>query len=670
MLYLCLPDAAQYFAAVAYLYPHSNLPAVTPVWPLLPATGFADSACHYKIHLFYSKAILPKSTIFEKLPPLFSKTKLLAFMKRVYVCIYVLFMFAQGFAQPVNILNDSSRQWLRNFSILPDSNYSFDRILADTTLPFTNSDSLVLHPGAAYWVKMTINNPSGYARQYSIFESPVLDNTVYHYDHDAKKWIATQTGALTAARARLYGIARCTFQGGADNTLYVRMNTGKLGQYSNPGFVRAYFLLQKQEYVQQQEQLSWTICIATVILVLLFLLYNAIIWYHTRDRTYLYYLLIQLGGIIYCIAAIDGFNYLIPWQGLSYSVTPNGDMQYFNLNTLCNRMSTLIIIIGYVQFARQYLQTKQHLPRLDKLIKWMALAFGAFQCIHTLLNFFGRNQNDRVPIMITNLVIAALVLLILVMAVAAASRRIYAARYFLWANMASLLLILALAVYYIFNNGGIHKIWLPGAALVMQALMFAMALVARLRLVREQLATTQSEAEQLKKDIEQLEQQHQQLTAEHQQIEQAMQQEKSRNDVLEDKLAANNRQLASASLYIVQKNELLTQLKTNIKSLGKKLPHGSKDLDSIESNLQSNQFLDNDWEKFKLHFEQVHPRFFEELKSKYPNLTQYETRLCAYFHMNLSTKEIAGLLNIDPASVRKAKTRLGKKINIAFLNSS
>lgn len=589
-------------------------------------------------------------------------------MKKVCVLFSILFVIAKGFAQPVNVLSDSNSLYLRHSLILPDSNYSFERIINDTTLPFTIGNELTYHAGGVYWVKIHINNPSQYARKYALFTLPLFDNTIYYYDQDAKKWVENRTGALTPVRARLYGMADCIIQGGAATTIYVRMNNSRLGKF--PGFVRTVFLLQKDAYTQQWEQLSWTICLATVLLVFIFLLYNAVIFYHTRDRAYLYYLLIQLGGIIYSIAAIKGFCYLIPWQGFTHWISPTGDFYYFNLNTFCNRISTLIIIVGYVQFARNYLQTRLHLPGLDKWVKWITTIWAVFDFVHTLRNCFGSGMNDRIEIMLTNMGIVVLVLLILAMAIVAKRRDVYAAKYFLWANLGSLGFILAIAVYYIFNNGGMHKVWLPGAALVMQALMFAMALVARLRQTKQQLAEKQSEAEQLKADIEQLEQQQQQLTAEHKQIEAAMQQEKSRNEVLEDKLAANNRQLASATLYIVQKNELLTQLKTNIKTLGKKLPHGSKDLDSIESNLQSNQFLDNDWEKFKLHFEQVHPRFFEELKTKYPGLTQNETRLCAYFHMNLGTKEIAGLLNIDPASVRRAKTRLNKKMNGALTGNS
>ena len=56
--------------------------------------------------------------------------------------------------------------------------------------------------------------------------------------------------------------------------------------------------------------------------------------------------------------------------------------------------------------------------------------------------------------------------------------------------------------------------------------------------------------------------------------------------------------------------------------------------------------------------------FFKDLQANHPNLTKNEVRLYTYFHINISTKEIAALLNIAPASVRQAKSRLYKKMGI------
>ncbi len=145
----------------------------------------------------------------------------------------------------------------------------------------------------------------------------------------------------------------------------------------------------------------------------------------------------------------------------------------------------------------------------------------------------------------------------------------------------------------------------------------------------------------------------------------SMELEKNRNDLLQQKLEVNERELVGNSLYIHQKNKLLADLRYQIRDIGQLYPNAKHAaLKNIESSLNDSRYLDSEWDKFKLHFEQVHPQFFENLEAKYPQLTMKETRLYAYFHMKLSHKEIAALLNIDPASVRRAKTRLYKKMAI------
>ncbi len=63
-----------------------------------------------------------------------------------------------------------------------------------------------------------------------------------------------------------------------------------------------------------------------------------------------------------------------------------------------------------------------------------------------------------------------------------------------------------------------------------------------------------------------------------------------------------------------------------------------------------------------LELESVNSNFQSQLKDRHPALTVYDLRLCTYLKSNLSTKEIAVLLNITPDSVKKAKHRLRKKI--------
>jgi DNA-binding CsgD family transcriptional regulator len=61
----------------------------------------------------------------------------------------------------------------------------------------------------------------------------------------------------------------------------------------------------------------------------------------------------------------------------------------------------------------------------------------------------------------------------------------------------------------------------------------------------------------------------------------------------------------------------------------------------------------------------VHSNFIEDLKEKHPAITGNELKLCAYLRMNLSTKEIAQLMNISVRGVEISRYRLRKKLGIA-----
>ena len=73
---------------------------------------------------------------------------------------------------------------------------------------------------------------------------------------------------------------------------------------------------------------------------------------------------------------------------------------------------------------------------------------------------------------------------------------------------------------------------------------------------------------------------------------------------------------------------------------------------------------DNNWENFARYFEEVHKDFNSNVKSKYPEVTSNELRLMALLKMNLSSKEIANILNISQEGIKKARYRLRKKLNI------
>jgi len=133
---------------------------------------------------------------------------------------------------------------------------------------------------------------------------------------------------------------------------------------------------------------------------------------------------------------------------------------------------------------------------------------------------------------------------------------------------------------------------------------------------------------------------------------------------LEEELELKNRALVSKALHLVNKNETLSELESALKNLQAISSRAEREklLRSMQQQLRSEKSADEDWENFRIHFEEVHPDFFQQLQEQYPQLSQSDLRMCAYLKLGLSSKEIAQILNITADSVRKRKQRLREKI--------
>lgn len=131
-------------------------------------------------------------------------------------------------------------------------------------------------------------------------------------------------------------------------------------------------------------------------------------------------------------------------------------------------------------------------------------------------------------------------------------------------------------------------------------------------------------------------------------------------------LDLKERELVSFLLQLSQKNELIAlttkQLKSvalgNSKNIQQKL---AGLLDTME-NIPDTHV---DWDMVALQLEKLHPGYLGRLQVKHPNLTTKEKKLCAYLRLDLSSKEIAGLQNLNAKSVEIARVRLRKKIKLS-----
>ncbi len=139
-----------------------------------------------------------------------------------------------------------------------------------------------------------------------------------------------------------------------------------------------------------------------------------------------------------------------------------------------------------------------------------------------------------------------------------------------------------------------------------------------------------------------------------------------KNQSLQAEIQFKNRELASSTMHLVQKNEILTRLRAELERLTQELkdPEPKTRLRQLLGMVNQDEQLDKDWEHFSYHFDQVHADFLKRLSEDFPQLTPKDHRLCAYLRMNLSTKEIAPLMNISVRGVEISRYRLRKKLGL------
>jgi len=139
-----------------------------------------------------------------------------------------------------------------------------------------------------------------------------------------------------------------------------------------------------------------------------------------------------------------------------------------------------------------------------------------------------------------------------------------------------------------------------------------------------------------------------------------------RNEKLREQMIIKDKELANSTLDMIQKNKLLTKIKNDLKNI----TSTTKD-DELKNQIKIlskkiNRELDTkkQWEVFETHFENVHEAFLKRLKIQFPDLSPRELKLCAYLRLNISSKEIAILMNISTRGVEISRYRLRKKLSL------
>ncbi len=131
------------------------------------------------------------------------------------------------------------------------------------------------------------------------------------------------------------------------------------------------------------------------------------------------------------------------------------------------------------------------------------------------------------------------------------------------------------------------------------------------------------------------------------------------NEKLKEEVDSKNRELAISTMSIIKKNEFLNAIKDQLKDHS-----NNAQIQEVIRTIDRNINNSDDWKFFEDAFNNADKDFLKKIKNLHRELTPNDLRLCAYLRLNLSSKEIAPLLNISVRSVEVKRYRLRKKMQL------
>lgn len=151
---------------------------------------------------------------------------------------------------------------------------------------------------------------------------------------------------------------------------------------------------------------------------------------------------------------------------------------------------------------------------------------------------------------------------------------------------------------------------------------------------------------------------------------------KLKNDKLLSEVDYKNKELSAMTLHMIKRSEVLDKLKTHIKDAKKDTVVTKETLSTLLRMIRIAEKSQDEYNDFNKQFLDVNREFFDKLQEHFPHLTSTDLKLCALLKMDLSTKEIAQILNNSTKAIEVGRYRLRKKLAIdsttkiqVFLNS-
>mgnify|MGYP006114339053 FL=1 len=138
-----------------------------------------------------------------------------------------------------------------------------------------------------------------------------------------------------------------------------------------------------------------------------------------------------------------------------------------------------------------------------------------------------------------------------------------------------------------------------------------------------------------------------------------------KKQLIENELKTKETKLIQMSTFIIEKNELLNSINSDLKYHQSLLnTNDKKSLEPLIKKLKSEVNEKADWESFQTNLFAIYPDFIEVLNTKYPSLSTNDIKLCCYIKMNQTTKEIAYWTGLSVRAIENRRYRLRKKLTL------
>ncbi len=141
---------------------------------------------------------------------------------------------------------------------------------------------------------------------------------------------------------------------------------------------------------------------------------------------------------------------------------------------------------------------------------------------------------------------------------------------------------------------------------------------------------------------------------------------KIRNEKLNDEMAYKEKELASLTVHIIKKNDLLSELQDQLLRLKRtrETNEAERKINNLIKKIEQDINNEGNWQLFEKQFELVHHSFLSKLREKYPDLSVREQKLCAFIKMGMVSKEIASLMHVSTRAVENNRYKLRQKFEL------